>query len=145
MTAQYARIEEADAVFVWSPIYFDTVSAATKTFIERLFPCFTYKDYSCLFPRKVQVGLICTLSADDRVEPAFRPAMELDQAVLSMLLGPAELLVSTNTMHVADYSEIVADALMPGVEGKLEHSRTVFPLDCQKAFDMGARLVGRGL
>ncbi len=32
VTAQYARIEEADAVFVGSPIYFGTVSAATKIF-----------------------------------------------------------------------------------------------------------------
>ncbi len=145
MTAQYAKIEQADAVFVGSPIYFGTLSASTKMFIERLFPYFTYKDYSSLLPSKVPVGLICTLGADDRVEPGFRPAMQFDQVMLSMLLGPAELLVSTNTMHVEDYSQIVADSLMPGVEGKLEHRRTVFPLDCQKAFEMGARLAGRGL
>ena len=41
----------------------------------------------------------------------FRPHMQFNQMILSMLLGPAELLVSTDTVHVEDYSKIVADAL----------------------------------
>ena len=34
---------------------------------------------------------------------------------------------STNTFHVEDYSEIVADALEPLVEGKRCHQQEVFP------------------
>lgn len=139
MTPLYAKIEHADAIFVGSPIYFGTVSSATKMFIERLFPYFSYKDYSSIFPRKIPIGLICTLGADDQQEPGFRPYMQFDQVILSMLFGPAELLVSTDTLHVEDYSEIVADALAARLDQKLEHHRTVFPLDCEKAFQMGAR------
>ena len=47
------KIEHADALFLGSPIYFGTVTSGTKMFIERLFPYFTYKDYSSLFPRKI--------------------------------------------------------------------------------------------
>ena len=142
MTPLYGKIERADAILLGSPIYFGTVSSGTKMFIERLFPYFTYKDYSSLFPRKIPVGLICTLGAGDQEEKVFRPQIQFDQMILSMLLGPSELLVSTDTVHVKDYSEIVADALEARLGQKLEHQRTVFPLDCEKAFEMGARFAG---
>jgi multimeric flavodoxin WrbA len=142
MTPLYGKIERADAILLGSPIYFGTVSSGTKMFIERLFPYFTYKDYSSLFPRKIPVGLICTLGAGDQEEKVFRPQIQFNQMILSMLLGPAELLVSTDTVHVKDYSEIVADALEARLGQKVEHQRTVFPLDCEKAFEMGARFAG---
>jgi len=143
MTPLYAKMEHADAVFLGSPIYFGTVSSGTKMFIERLFPYFSYKDYSSLFPRKIPVGLICTLGAGEQEEKVFRQHMQFNQMILSMLLGPAELLVSTDTLHVEDYSEIVADALEARLDQRLEHQRTVFPIDCEKAFAMGARFAGR--
>lgn len=142
MTPLYGKIERADAILLGSPIYFGTVSSGTKMFIERLFPYFTYKDYSSLFPRKIPVGLICTLGAGDQEEKVFRPQIQFNQMILSMLLGPSELLVSTDTVHVKDYSEIVADALEARLGQKLEHQRTAFPLDCEKAFEMGARFAG---
>jgi multimeric flavodoxin WrbA len=138
----YDKMEHADAVFLGTPIYFGTVSSGTKMFIERLFPYFTYKDYSSLFPKKIPVGLICTLGAGEQEEKVFRPHMQFDQMILSMLLGPTDLLVSTDTVHVEDYSEIVADALVARLPQKLEHHRTVFPIDCEKAFAMGARFAG---
>ena len=142
MTPLYDKMEHADAVFLGTPIYFGTVSSGTKMFIERLFPYFTYKDYSSLFPRKIPVGLICTLGAGEQEEKVFRPQMQFNQMILSMLLGPAELLVSMDTVHVEDYSEIVADALVARLDQKLEHHRTVFPIDCEKAFALGAKFAG---
>jgi multimeric flavodoxin WrbA len=142
MTPLYAKLEHADAVFLGAPIYFSTVSSATKMFIERLFPYFTYKDYSSIFPKKIPVGLICTLGGHDQQVDGFRPQMQFDQMILSMLLGPTELLVSTDTLHVEDYSEIVADLLVARLDQKLEHHRTVFPMDCEKAFAMGAKFAG---
>jgi len=143
MTPLYDKIEHADAVFLGTPIYFGTVSSGTKMFIERLFPYFTYKDYSSLFPTKIPVGLICTLGAGEQEEKVFRPHLQFNQMILSMLFGPAELLVSTDTLHVEDYSTIVADALVARLPQRLEHHRTVFPADCDKAFAMGARFAGR--
>jgi len=143
MTPLYKKIEHAGAILLGSPIYFGMVSSGTKMFIERLFPYFSYRDYSSIFPKKIPVGLICTMGADDQQEKVFRQHMQFNQMILSMLLGPAELLVSTDTLHVDNYSEIVADALEARVGEKLEHQRTVFPLDCKKAFEMGARLAER--
>jgi multimeric flavodoxin WrbA len=143
MTPWYDKMEQADALLLGTPIYFGTVSSGTKMFIERLFPYFTYKDYSSLFPKKIPVGLICTLGAGEQEEKVFRPHLQFNQMILSMLLGPAELLVSTDTLHLEDYSTIVADALVARLPQRLEHHRTVFPADCEKAFAMGARFAGR--
>ncbi len=142
MTPLYARIEKAGAVFIGSPIYFGGVSSGTRMFIERLFPYFTYRDYSSLFSPKIPVGLICTMGGGIEEEKVFRPEMQFNQLMLSLLLGPTELLVSVDTVHVKDYSELVADALEPIIGRKLEHQRTILPLDCQKAFEMGARFAG---
>lgn len=143
MTPLYAKIEAADAVFLGSPIYFGTVTSGTKMFIERLFPYFTYKDYSSNFPRKIPVGLVVTMGVNDQEMEGFRQHIQLNRGILWMLLGPTEVLVSTDTLHVENYSEIVADALEPRIGEKLEHQRTVLPLDCEKAFEMGARFAGR--
>lgn len=143
MTPLYGKIEGAGAVFLGSPIYFGTVTSATKMFIERLFPYFTYKDYSSIFPKKIPVGLVFTMGVNDQEMAVFREHMQLTQGILSMLLGPAEVLVSTDTVHVRDYSAIVADALEARIAQKLEHQQTVLPLDCQRAFEMGARFAGR--
>ena len=113
-------------------------------FIERLFPYFSYKAYSSNFPKKIPVGLVVTMGVNDQeMEGVFRQHIQLNQGVLWMLLGPTEVLVSTDTLHVENYSEIVADALEPRIGQKLEHQRTVLPLDCEKAFEMGARFAGR--
>jgi multimeric flavodoxin WrbA len=144
MTPLYAKIEDADAIFLGSPIYFGTVTSGTKMFIERLFPYFSYKAYSSNFPKKIPVGLVVTMGVNDQeMEGVFRQHIQLNQGVLWMLLGPTEVLVSTDTLHVENYSEIVADALEPRIGQKLEHQRKVLPLDCEKAFEMGARFAGR--
>ncbi len=142
MTGLYPRIERADGILLGSPIYFGTISAATKAFIERLFCYFNWGRFPSSFPGKVRVGLIVTMGAEEQhMEKAYRQHIELNQTVLSRTLGSVELLTSTDTMHLEDYSSIVADALQPLVGRKLEHRRTAFPEDCRKAFDLGVRLV----
>jgi hypothetical protein len=49
------------------------------------------------------------------------------------------MLVSIDTFHVEDYSKIVADALDSLIERKRKHREEIFPDDCRKAFEMGAR------
>ena len=140
MTSLYQKIENADAVFLGSPIYFGTVTAAAKAFIERLFPYLSYKDRISRFPRRIFVGLIFTMGVEQSImEKEFLPHLQFYQNILSELLGHTESIFSTDTLHVQDYSTIVADWMTAQAPRKLEHKRTVFPLDCKKAFDMGAR------
>ena len=69
----------------------------------------------------------------------FEGYFQFLQTAFSWLFGSAETLISTDTLHVEDYSKIVADVWEAALDRKLKHHREVFPLDCEKAFEMGAR------
>jgi hypothetical protein len=57
--------------------------------------------------------------------------------MLKMIFGSVDSLVVADTLHVDDYSKYV----MPfDAEEKMKRHREVFPLECEKAFEMGARL-----
>ena len=141
MTPLYERIEQADAFFVGSPIYFGSITSELKMFIDRMFPYLNFGNYSSNFPKEIPTGLIYTMGADEKQAKVFQGYIQFNQAVFSMLFGSAETLLSTDTFHVKDYSKIVADALESVVDRKLKHQQEVFPRDCEQAFEMGARFV----
>ena len=59
-----------------------------------------------------------------------------NEMTLKMIFGSVESLVVADTLHVDDYSKYV----MPfDAEEKMKRHKEVFPLDCEKAFEMGAR------
>ncbi|MCJ7521879.1 MAG: flavodoxin family protein [Dehalococcoidia bacterium] len=140
MTLLYEKIEQADAFFLGSPIYFGTITAPAKAFVERLYPYLNYRDLSSNFPKKINTGLIYTMGADEQqLELLFNQHIQFNHMTFLLLFGSAETLLSTDTFHVKDYSKIVADALEVFVDKKLKHQQEVFPKDCEKAFDMGVR------
>lgn len=141
MTPLYGQMERADAIFMGAPIYFGSVTSELKMVIDRLFPYLNFGTFGSNFPKTISTGLIYTLGADDQQAKMYDQHFQFLQGIFTMLFGSAETLISTNTFHVEDYSEIVADALEPLVEGKRKHRQEVFPKDCEKAFEMGARFV----
>jgi multimeric flavodoxin WrbA len=145
MTPLYKRIEQAGALFLGSPMYFHSVTAEMKMFIERLYPYFSYKDFTSGFPKKINVGMIYTMGADQQdMEKWYRKYIRMNEILISMTIGPVESLVSTDTMHVDDYTKIFADMLEPLAERKMQHKREIFPQDCKKAYEMGVRFAGQG-
>jgi len=54
-----------------------------------------------------------------------------------MLFGASESLCSYDTYQFEDYSKVVADLF--DVEEKAKRREEVFPRDCDKTFEMGAR------
>lgn len=141
MTPLYGKMERADAIFMGAPIYFGSITSELKMVIDRLFPYLSFGTFTSSFPKKISTGLIYTLGADDQQLSMYNQHFQFHQEIFTMLFGSAETLISTNTFHVEDYSEIVADALEPLIEGKRKHLEEVFPKDCEKAFEMGARSV----
>ncbi|MEE8470671.1 MAG: flavodoxin family protein [Dehalococcoidia bacterium] len=139
MTPLYEKLERADAFVVGSPIYFGTITASAKMFVERLFPYLNYGDFLPNFPKRISTGLIYTMGVNDEEMAMFDQQIQFNEGIFSMLFGSAETLLSTDTFHVKDYSKIVADALETLVDRKLQHQREAFPGDCEKAFEMGAR------
>lgn len=57
---------------------------------------------------------------------------------VQMILGPTETVCSYDTYQFDDYSKVVAPRWDP--EQKAKRRAEVFPIDCGRAFEMGARL-----
>ena len=143
LTPVFKRIEEgADAIILGSPIYFGTNTGEMKSFMERLmFPYLTYTNPpGSLFPREMNAGFIYTMNVTEQQMKDFGYGWHTgnNERVLSRLFGHAESLFSCDTYQFDDYSKVVADRFDP--EQKAKQRKEVYPVDCRKAFEMGARL-----
>ena len=142
----FKEIEQADAIILGSPIYFGTVSGEMRSFMERLM--FQYLTYTeppqTLFPRKMHTGCIYTMNVSENLikEMGYAQHLGINEFVLQMLFGSApEKLFCYDTYQFEDYAKVVATRFDP--EKKALRRREVFPIDCEKAYAMGARLASR--
>ncbi len=133
---------EADILLLGSPIYFGEVTGEMRSFMERLF--FPYLTYTSppgtLFQRKIRTAGIYTMGATKETakERGFDRPVLMNEMVMTMLFGSSESLCSYDTLQFEDYSKVYAPGFDP--QAKARRRAEVFPVDCQKAFDMGARL-----
>ncbi len=135
------KIENYDAIILGSPIYLGTVTGEMKLFLERLiYPYLVYDaNRSSLFPKKMPVGFIYTMGADESrmKDMSIDRHIALNEMILGRIFGASESLVVTDTYQFDDYSKYVVSH---NVEEKARRRKEVFPLDCEKAFEMGIRL-----
>ncbi len=145
LTPIFRKVEEADGLILGSPIYLGDVSGEMRSFLERL--VFPFRPYvpredprQTLFPRKINTGFIYTMNATEQQmkEMGFDQIPRVNEWFLRIVFGTAESLLSFDTYQFEDYSKIVAPRWDP--EKKARRRREVFPQDCEKAFEMGARL-----
>ena len=140
----FNRIEQSDAIILGSPIYWGHVSGEMKSFMDRLL--FQYLLYTeppaSLFPKKIQTGFIYTMNVTEEIMKEWGYAVNFNryEIALRRIFGESEYMCSFDTYQFDDYSKVMATRFDP-VKKKQRHDE-VFPLDCQKAFDMGVRLVG---
>jgi len=59
---------------------------------------------------------------------------------VQMILGASETLCSDDTYQFEDFSKVYAPCF--DAEHKAKVHAELFPIDCEKAFSMGARLIG---
>jgi multimeric flavodoxin WrbA len=141
LTPIFRKIEKADAIILGSPIYWGTVSGEMKSFMERLlFPYSTYTDPpGTLFPIKIKTGFIYTMGLTEKMmeEMGYVPYFKRHDMILKRIYGDSEYMCSFDTYQFDDYSKVLATRFDP-VKKKQRHEE-VFPLDCQKAFEMGVR------
>jgi multimeric flavodoxin WrbA len=137
-------VEEADAIILGSPIYWGTVSGEMKSFMERLlFPYSTYTDPpGSLFPRRIKTGFIYTmgLTAEMMQEMGYIPYFKRHDMILKRLYGDSEYMCSFDTYQFDDYSKVLSTRFDPVKKQKRRDE--IFPVDCQRAFDMGVRFAG---
>jgi len=144
LTPILKEVLDAQSLIFGSPIYLGTSTAQMRAFLERLvFPFLTYTDQTeSLFPRKIKTGSIYTLGATEEMaeELGFDHHIRTTEMILKMIFGVSETLCSYDTYQFEDYTKVYAPRFDP--EKKAQRRKEMFPLDCAKAFEMGARLVG---
>jgi multimeric flavodoxin WrbA len=143
LTPVLDAIADADALVLGSPIYFGNVTGEMRSFMERLlFPYLAYTNPpSSLFERELAAAFVYTMNAPEEYVEAigYGQLFAANEQLLSRTFGrPAESLCSFETLQFADYSKVVFSYADP--EERKERRRTVFPRDCEKAFDLGTRL-----
>jgi multimeric flavodoxin WrbA len=142
LTPVLKKVSEADIIVLGSPIYFGTVTEEMRSFMERLlFPFSTYTDPpGSLFSRKVRAAFICALGATEEMsrERGFDRHIAENEMWMKRILGASETLCSYDTLQFEDYSKVYAPRFDPAKKAKVRAE--VFPVDCEKAFKMGAGL-----
>ena len=86
---------------------------------------------------EVPVLFIMTSNAPDTM---YSELLNSYQQTFSAFVGPCDVLVSGDTLQVADYSKLDWEWTMFDPEKKKERRETVFPEECKKAFEMGKNL-----
>ena len=145
LTPVLERLENADAVILGSPIYLGNFTGEMRSFMERyIFPYITYSiDIQTFYPKNIPVGFIYTMNiTEDLFElVGINKLIESNEWVATRIFGYSEPLCSTDTYQFDDYSKYVSSIFNP--QEKAKRREEVFPQDCQKAFEMGARFVKR--
>lgn len=143
LTPVLRKITEAQVLILGSPLYFHTESGEMRSFLERLlFPYVTYTpERTCIFPGKTQAALIYTMNVSEENMSAYHQdvSVKASQGVMTRVFGNCEVLLSTDTLQFADYSKYVSTLFDPAAKAK--RRTEVFPRDCERAFEMGAKLV----
>jgi multimeric flavodoxin WrbA len=142
---ELAAALETDVLLLGSPIYFGDVTGEMRSFLERLlFPSASYDEFgTSTFARQMSCGFIFTMNCPEEFVKTvhYDVLFENHARILEILGGTTEILTSHETWQFADYYAM--NAAMFDVAAKAKRHEQQFPVDCRKAFDMGARLAGR--
>lgn len=145
LTEVLEKIVRCDVLLLGTPVYFWNLTGEMLSFLERLlFSSMTYNvGHPSTFPGKCSSGFIYTMNvpADVMETSGYGTTFRRYQALLERLGGPSEILVSNDTYQFNDYSKYEASMFNEAHKAQVRSEQ--FPVDCEKAFEMGARLAGK--
>jgi multimeric flavodoxin WrbA len=138
LTPVLEKILNIDVLLLGSPIYFTSMSAGMRAFYERAaYPFLPYNaETSSLFPKKINVGLILTIGADNKLiqEMGMDRHFEITKYMMGFIFGASELLIATNTNLSKTASNTESTEI-------IKHNDELFTANCKKAFEMGGQLL----
>lgn len=139
------KVVGCGVLLLGTPIYFGNISGEMLSFLERLlFSGMTYSaGHRSTFRGKLSSGFIYTMNvpSDTMEKLGYNSLFGHYKSLLERLGGPSEILVSNDTRQFDDYSRYEASMFSEEHKARVRAER--FPVDCQKAFEMGARLAGK--
>lgn len=137
---------EADIVVIGTPVYFSDMTGMTRAFIERfVFPNFSYDldaDGNRMPPRIYkQTAMIFTMNIAEQALEQWNYPLLLGTSVkiLEQNFGYSEGLYVCNTYQFNDYSRYAVS--MFNEADKRKHRDEHFPIDLQRGYELGCRLV----
>lgn len=145
LTPVLEKIEQVDALLLGSPVYLGAATGEMRSFLERLLYPYIVHDGKCstLVKRAIPTVALYTMNvAEDQIEPrGYERYFQVMERLLGIVFGkPSETLCVTDTYQFDDYAKYVSAQFDPVAKARRRAEQ--FPLDCQKAFDLGARLAG---
>ena len=145
LTPVLEKIEEADALILGSPIYLGNVTGEMRSFFERaIYPYAVYDEsYTSLVKKKIPIGFIYTMNSDAKAKSTWNyvPILKSTEEFFARVFGSAEAMYATDTYQFDDYSKYVATRF--NEPQKAKHRDEHFTIDCQHAFDLGAKFANQ--
>ena len=136
---------EADVLVCGSPNYCGYPSAALRAFMERMeFPAVNYSDYSkTVVLKRICSATIYTMNCpNEEVYRQMNYPILMDTSAQQLgVFGPTEILCSYDTYQFSNYDRY--DAATFSEPHKAEVRDTQFPVDLEKAYELGKRLVAK--
>lgn len=124
-----------------SPIYLGNITGEIKSFMERLiFGILSYDSAShTYFTGKIQTAFIYTMGLpQDMIDASgYHYIFENNKNYLQLLNGHSEYLISADRYQFDDYSKYAASNF--DEQHKALIRKEQFPIECQKAFELGKK------
>lgn len=141
------KIMNCNTLILGSPIYFSDVTGEMRSFLERLlFMNLSYEKLSSdgrggsNFKGQIDTGFIFTMNVNQEQATFLRynRIFEGLQSLQRLLNGKWEYMMSYDTYQFKDYSTYAVEIFDEAKKRKVRKEQ--FPIDVQKAFEMGKRL-----
>lgn len=147
LTPVLQKCLDADVLIIGSPIYYGQVTGMVRSLMERfLFPLDTYaidENGHRITKRKkiVPSAFIYTMNANETQLRQYGMDQRLrsNEKNLKGILGHCESMYCCDTYQVNDYSRYTVTIFAP--EHKRNQKEIQFPLELQKAYNLGQHLV----
>ncbi|NRT76098.1 flavodoxin family protein [Clostridium beijerinckii] len=137
------KVSQADGLIFRSPVYFSNVTGKFLSFLERLlFPYLVYDNNgTSLAPKRMPTAFIYTMNVKEEVmkQIGYLKTFERMESNIGHIFTKPLVMYSNNTYQFDDYSKYKVESFSE--EEKAAHRKIQFPLDCQKAFELGANLI----
>lgn len=136
------RAMACDLLIVGSPVYLADVTGAMRAFIERI--VFMNAAYDAAqfstFKGRISCGFVYTTNGSEKeiAQRGYAQVFEAIATYFAVLNGTQESMTATDTLQFDDYAKYHAPRF--DAAHKAKRHREQFPLDCEHARAMGARL-----
>lgn len=143
--ANSGRLADADGIIFARPSISTALPARCVCSSKgSSFQYFVYDaDYSALSPKRMPTAFVYTMNVPYQVmlESHYTESFQSMESFIQRVFSKPETLYVNDTYQFSDYSKYKADRFSE--TDKARHREQQFPIDCQKAFELGKALVKR--